>query len=103
MSYWNFRVCAEKYPSEVLPEGSEGMSSLTVREVYYNQDGSIWAVSENEISAHGEIDADVVNESEALKELKADLQRMQECTKKPILNLDTIEFAEHELDYNDTD
>lgn len=74
------------------------MSSLSIREVYYNQDGSIWAVSENGISAHGEIDADVMDESDGLKDLKADLQRMQECTKKPILNLDTIEFAKHEIE-----
>ena len=97
MSYWNFRVCKEKYTSEL---DVDGLASLSVREVYYNQDGSIWAVSENAISSHAEIDADV-NESDGLKELKADLQRMQECTKKPILNLDTIEFAEHELEYED--
>lgn len=90
MSYWNFRVCREQYHGDVG-------ASLSIREVYYNTDGSIWAVSAEPIAAHGEMDEDL-NESDAFKEVKADLQRMQECTKKSIINLDTIEFAEHEID-----
>ena len=89
MSYWNFRVCKEKY------KDIGDVWELAIREVYYNDDGSIWAVSKDGISAHGEINEDS-DEAAALKDVKADLQRMQECTEKPILDLNTLEFACHE-------
>lgn len=84
---WNYRVCREKYKQ------GEG-SWLSIREVYYNEDRSIWAVSEDAMAVVSEIDEDT-DESTAFRELKADLQRQQECTKKPIVDLDTLEFAEH--------
>lgn len=90
MSYWNFRVCKEKY------KDIGDVWELSIREVYYNDDDSIWAVSQNAISAHGEIDEDS-DEAAALKDVKADLQRMQECTEKPILDLNTLVFAAHEV------
>ncbi len=62
MSYWNFRVCKEKYKGITSPDD---VWELSVREVYYNDDGSIWAVSKEGISAHGEIDD--TDEAAALK------------------------------------
>ncbi len=91
---WNYRVCRETYKQ------GEG-SWLSIREVYYNDDGSIWAISENAMPVVSEIDEDI-DESTAFRELKADLQRQQECTKKPVLDLDAFEFAAH-YDEEDTD
>lgn len=76
---WNYRICKRTYLSE---------DALEVHEVYYNPDGSIWAVTEEPVTAFGE----------TLKELRSSLRRMQEATKKEVVDLDTLVFAPHHVD-----
>lgn len=47
MSYWNHRVIQKNYPEENYTEYS-------IREVFYNDDNTIYAYTENPMRLHGE-------------------------------------------------
>lgn len=63
---WNHRVLAHQNKDEI---------SLDIHEVYYNKNGVPNGYTENPISVSGD----------TLKSVKWVLNRMKECTKKPIL------------------
>ena len=73
---WNYRVCKRNYLSDEY---------FTIHEVYYNDDGSIWAVTEEAVAAFGD----------SPKEIKDCLKKMQEALKKDVIDLDTLVFAPH--------
>lgn len=82
MGYWNYRVCKETYVTGE-PEGEIG---YTVREVYYNSDGSIWGATEGAKGIYGS----------DLHEIEDGLAKMQQALTRPVLDLDTLEFSDME-------
>lgn len=83
MSTWNHRVCKETENEYV---------NFSIREVYYNSKGEIWAVDENPCHVYCSEDW----EEEPLDSLKKTLTWMLGALEKPIVDLDTIKFAEME-------
>lgn len=75
MAHWNHRVVQSKTGDYI---------SFGIHEVFYNDDGSIHAYTEEPIS--------VCNES--LKELRETLERMLRCLDKPVLIDGEVEFSD---------
>jgi hypothetical protein len=80
---WNYRVFEEKH------EQPEPWSSFDIREVYYNEDGEIWAYSDT-VSPFGE----------SSEELKEDISMYLEAFKKPALTKDCFAKARASGDKN---
>ena len=78
MSHWNHRVF-----KETLADGSAWYS---VREVFYNEDGSIYA--------HTEEAADISGRS--IKEIREYTQWVLDCLDKPVLVVGEVEFVDGE-------
>lgn len=76
---WNYRVC-----KETKEAGSGPVDIYSIREVYYNKEGKIYAYSENPIAPYGE----------SPEELEADLELMLRARTRPILDLAEVEFAD---------
>ena len=91
---WNYRVCKktfDKYdPSLHSPEDKY---SVGIYEVYYNDNGDICLVSCNPIDPYGP----------TFEGLQQDFKLMQEAFDKPVLDLDTLEFAPVDDEIDDTD
>jgi hypothetical protein len=78
MIHWNHRVVKAVYP--------DGEEWFSVREVFYNADGSIYAYTEKPVDIAGEsIDA-----------LREYLQWCMNCLDKPILEDGKVKFVEPE-------
>ena len=54
---WNYRLCKETIKT---PSG-ETEEVYSVREVYYNPDGSIWGITEDAVSLVGESREEIAN------------------------------------------
>ena len=85
MGHWNYRVC--KHFFEYNEESKEiaekdGEECYSIREVYYNEDGSIWATSNEPQSPHGE----------SFEDLKDGILKMQMALDKEVIDLDTIKY-----------
>ena len=78
MSHWNHRVV-----KEVLENGDEW---FTVREVFYNDDGSIYAYTEDAVDIAGA----------SIDELRNYLQWCLNCLDKPILIDGEVEFVDND-------
>lgn len=81
MSHWNHRVVKEKL--------LDGTDFYSVREVFYNDDGSIYAYTEEPVRIHGE----------SIDDLREYTQWVLDCLDKPILIDGEVEF----VDYGDKD
>ena len=80
---WNYRVCREQ--AVYLSEDDESLEyEYTIREVYYDEEGDIWAYSEKTESPFGN------NENEFIK----DFERYREALNKPVIDLDKKEEVE---------
>ncbi len=86
MSHWNNRVCKETKNGTVYYE---------IREVYYNDDNEIWAVTEEDIGVACDIWDEDVTEEDCINDMKETVERFRLCFEKPIVYLDTIEYAKH--------
>lgn len=89
MSYWNYRVCKRE-----VPYGSDENETKTVydiREAYYNDDGDVWATSEEPQGPRGE----------TVEELKNDLERFGQAFERDTINLDTFKYAKCPYDKDD--
>lgn len=78
MSSWNYRVCVE---------GTGDEEYISIREVYYNvpgDDSTIWAVTGEAVAPIGD----------SVEGLNLNLERMLGAFNKPIINLNTIKYAE---------
>lgn len=84
MSHWNHRVIKHVYDT---PDGDQAVW-YNIHEVYYNEDGTIWAHTENPTAGHGE----------TIEELRESLERMLKCLEFPILEEGKIEFHRDILD-----
>ena len=80
---WNYRLCKSTYKGDGYEE-----VSYVIHEVYYNKDGSIWAVTENGASVYGE----------SVGEAKEVMDKMLRAFEKDVIDLDTIVFAERTSD-----
>ncbi len=86
MSHWNNRDCKETKNGTVYYE---------IREVYYNDDDEIWAVTEDGISVGCDIWDEQVTEEDCVKDMKETVERFRLCFEKPIIDIDTIEYVKH--------
>jgi hypothetical protein len=73
---WNYRLCKTAYRAGTPDEEIE----LTIREVYYREDGSICSYSENAIAPRAETPS----------EMKWVLEKMQEALNKDLVDLDEL-------------
>lgn len=76
MSYWNLRVV-----KETLPDGEDFYS---VREVFYNDDDTIYAYTEDPVDISGG----------SIEELREYTKWILNCLDKPILIDNEVEFVE---------
>lgn len=92
MGHWNYRICKETHSTPATGD----VVSYTIREVYYNRDGSIWAVTENAVGVGTDRFLDEEDETEewAMEEMLATIIKMKEVFLHPIVDLDTLVFAE---------
>lgn len=75
MPYWNLRVIEQ-------PEGDT--NPFSVHEVYYNDDGSIYAYGERPAALSGE----------SIEELRKYCQKILDCLEKPPLVMGEIAFVD---------
>ena len=88
---WNHRVCKETH---TLANGSKTIA-YEIREVHYNTDGQVCLVTENGIAASAAIEEfGNSTEAEVLTELNETIDRMKLCLTNPVLDIDTIKYAE---------
>lgn len=89
--HWNHRVCKERC------KGRPDITTYTIREVYYNDDGSITGVTEDAIGVYADDEfyhpEPLPSEREVVGEMKVTLERMLRALEKPVVDLDTIEYA----------
>jgi hypothetical protein len=91
MGHWNYRICRKKCQSE---HREHPVYFYGIYEVYYNEDGSIWATTENPTSLGVDQYVELGDtEQWALDEIKGGLDKMVIALTKPILDLDTIVFT----------
>jgi len=83
---WNYRLCKHKVKIR-----DKEYTIYDIRDVYYNEDGSIYAYSEEKTPLESTLDYDET-EKDAIKTFKFDLTKMLECISKPVLDLDIIIF-----------
>lgn len=75
---WNYRVVRTLHPAwENTVE-----EQYAIHEVYYNDNGSIWGMTEQAMSPTGT----------NVEELRVDLEYMQKALDLPVLNNEEIEF-----------
>jgi len=84
MSHWNHRVL-----KQTLPDGTEW---YTVREVYYNDDGSIFAYTERPVEIAGE----------SLAELRQEIELILACLDKEMLIEGEVEFVDDKNEQDDS-
>lgn len=80
---WNYRLCKSTFKGNGYEE-----VSFVIHEVYYNKDGSIWAVTENGASVYGE----------SVGEAKEVVDKMLGAFERDVIDLDTLVFAERKSD-----
>lgn len=84
MSHWNHRVL-----KQILPDGTEW---YTVREVFYNDDGTIFAYTEKPVEIAGE----------SLAELRQEIEWILACLGQEMLIEDEVEFVGDENELEDS-
>ena len=102
MSHWNHRVCKETLePTGVTQMSGRPLVEYTIREAYYNNDGELCAVTENNppigVYATNEYFPPEVpepSEEEIMNELRETVKRFEKALSKPIVDLDTIVWAD---------
>lgn len=83
---WNFRICKETKGKVV---------KYSIHEAYYNDDGEIWGVTDDETGVASFRDPVwPETEEDRLWEMKQTIDWMLEAFEKDIIDLDTFKFAE---------
>lgn len=92
MGHWNYRICRKSVRSE---HREHPIYFYGIYEVYYNNDGSIWAVTENPVGLGVDRYSEEESETEqwAIEEIRGGLDKMLKATCSPILDLDTVVYA----------
>ena len=86
---WNYRVVKETYRKGTATEEV----GYEIREAYYNEDGTIWGITEDSKGLYGE----------SLDDLKKGCHLMALSLDKDIIDLDTFVFAKPDFDNGDID
>ncbi len=97
MGHWNYRLCRQKAPNAAV-------YTYGIHEAYYNPDGTIWAITEDAVSAG--FDEFEPADAEAVESMKKTLGWMALALDKPMIDLETFQFApqaEPEDDVSETD
>ena len=87
---WSYRICTKNLVSDVCDmDTGKVLETYTedqfgICEVYYNDKGDITFTSENFIEPYGE----------TLEEIKANFDDMKKAFELPVLDLDSIVYAE---------
>ena len=91
---WNNRVCKETKPGP----GEEEVVTYSIREVYYanKEQTEIYAVTEDAIGVYADIWDEDITEEDCLNDMKETVERFAKAFEKPILDLDTIEYAKRQ-------
>jgi len=89
---WNYRLCKHK-----IEINNKEYIVYDIRDVYYNKDESIYAYGQEKTPLESILDYDETEE-DAIRTFKYDLIKMLECISKPVLDLDTIIFAQEKED-----
>jgi hypothetical protein len=95
MGTWNYRLCKET----AREHDGEPVIYYSLREAYYNADGEIWAVTEGEASVG--FDQYPFENFDPVKEAERTFDRMRQALDRPIVDLDTIVFADSGVDMDD--
>lgn len=83
---WNYRVGYKKLKVDIdLSNDVYEEDCFGIVETYYNDQGEIYATTEQFVEPYGE----------TLEELKWSFEKMKEAFDKPVLDLDTIVYAEY--------
>ena len=85
MSHWNHRILQETLPT--------GELWFSIRETFYNDDGSIYAYTEQPIDVSGY----------SVDEIRETLQWMLTCLDKPVLVENEVEFVDSSLGVDEDD
>lgn len=86
---WNHRVVRHKNPR---PYDEDDKYYYRIHEVYYREDGSIWAMTKESVEPHGL----------TVEELEEDLRWMLKALRKPVLDYD-MEFSPSPYDEAEPD
>ena len=93
---WDYRLCRKTHD-----DGHGGkIVSYGIHEAFYNEDGSLWAVTENEVTV-GFVELDI-DDGNAAKSAKWIFDKMNLALTKPVLDLDTIEFSDRRDDSSES-
>jgi hypothetical protein len=92
MSHWNYRL-GKKLHKYTIGTVQREHYVYAVYEVYYNEDGSIFASSEEPQSIMATLEPwDCDTEEECIASLADQLTKMQLALAKPVLDIDNIEY-----------
>jgi len=94
LSHWNYRL--GKKLNKYTTSGIERECYVyAIYEVYYNNDGTIFAASEEPQSVMSTLEPwDCETESECIKSIADQLNKMQLALSKPVLDMDNIEYCD---------
>ena len=87
---WNYRICKETFGRD---SEQEEVTTYDIRECYYNDANEICAVSDS-TGICSAILIDDEHETTALKELNETLIHYSRAFTKPVVNLNTLRFAD---------
>lgn len=86
---WNYRLC-----KVIFDKGEESEEvSYEIREAYYNDDGSIWAVTDQAVGIYGD----------TVETAKRSYEWVGLAYQKEVIDLDTYVFAKRDSDAVDED
>ena len=83
--FWNHRVTKRKTDFD---EGTGSNIEFGIREVFYNDNGEVYAIAEEADSPWGE----------SFEDLKSDMEHYMKALDNPVIDLDTIKYADMDPD-----
>lgn len=92
MGTWNYRLCKET----AREHDGEPVVYYSLREAYYNDKEEIWAVTEESVGIG--FDQYSFEDFDPIEEARTALDRMRQALDRPIVDLDTIVFADSGID-----
>lgn len=89
---WNYRVCKTQ---KTICEDLGPVCSYAFHEVYYNKDGTIWAITETPVTIVADrfVSESIETEQWALDEMERTVQYYLLALKERVIDLDNIVYA----------
>lgn len=95
---WNYRICKETRKWETSTMKGETVE-YSIREAYYNGSGEVQAVTqEPKVLLADLCEFTCEDEAECIASLSNQMDLMRLALSEPVLDLDTIVFADYDLD-----